>query len=351
VSGDAKIRVLLAEDSPSQRELMAWALADSGEFEVVGCAVNGMEAVEMTAALRPDIVLMDCHMPVLDGIGATREIMRRCPVPILVASASFAPTDVHPGLEAVREGALAIVPKLPGVSSANFDAVARELFLTLRLMSEVKVVRRLPPRARREVGARTEVSGRIRIVALGASTGGPPVILEILRGLGSNFSAPVLVVQHMANGFTRGFASWLARGSGLPVEIASDATLALPGHVYVGPEGCHLGINRQGRLTLSDDPPKNGFRPSVSHLFHAVAEAFGPCALAVLLTGMGDDGAEGLADVARYGGITVAQDRETSVVFGMPAAALKLGAAQRLLAPADMAQFIQTQMARKSLST
>ncbi|MFG1359944.1 chemotaxis protein CheB [Xanthobacter pseudotagetidis] len=351
MSAQAKIRVLLAEDSPSQREVLAWALGQSGEFEVVGRAVNGAEAVEMAATLRPDIVLMDCHMPVLDGIGATREIMRRCPVPILVASASFEPTDVHPGLEAVRQGALAIVPKLPGVDSADFDAVARELFLSLRLMSEVKVVRRVPPRGRREPGIRAEVAGRVRMVALGASTGGPPVILEILRGLGPNLSAPVLVVQHMANGFTGGFASWLARGSGLPVEIAGDAVLALPGHVYVGPEGRHLGIDRHGRLALSDGPPENGFRPSVSHLFHAAALAFGPCALAVLLTGMGEDGAEGLAHVARCGGITVAQDKETSVVFGMPAAALRLGAAQRLLAPADIAQFIQTQLARKSLPT
>lgn len=351
MSAQAKIRVLFAEDSPSQGELLAWALGQSGEFEVVGRAVNGAEAVEMTATLRPDIVLMDCHMPVLDGIGATREIMRRCPVPILVASASFEPTDVHPGLEAVREGALAIVPKLPGVDSADFDAVARELFLSLRLMSEVKVVRRVPPRGRREPGIRAEVSGRIRMVALGASTGGPPVILEILRGLAPNLSAPVLIVQHMANGFTGGFASWLARGCGLPVEIASDAALALPGHVYVGPEGRHLGIDRHGRLALSDAPPENGFRPSVSHLFRAAAQAFGPCALAVLLTGMGEDGAEGLAHVARCGGITVAQDKETSVVFGMPAAALRLGAAQRLLAPADIAQFILTQLARKSLPT
>lgn len=351
MSDGAKIRVLLAEDSPSQREVLAWALGQSGEFDLVGCAVNGAEAVAMVSELRPDIVLMDCHMPVMDGIEATREIMRHCPVPILVASASFEPTDVHPGLEAVREGALAIVPKLPDLDSADFDAVARELFLSLRLMSEVKVVRRVPPRGRGEPGTHTGTAGRIRLVALGASTGGPPVILEILRGISSNLSAPVLVVQHMANGFTSGFASWLARGSGLPVEIASDATLALPGHVYVGPDGRHLGIDRRGRLVLGDGPPENGFRPSVSHLFRATAQAFGPCALAVLLTGMGEDGAEGLADVGRCGGITVAQDKESSVVFGMPAAAQKLGAAQRLLAPAEIAQFILTQLARKSLST
>lgn len=351
MSAGARIRVLVAEDSPSQREALVWTLGRNADFEVVGSAANGAEAVAMAAALQPDIVVLDCHMPVMDGVAATREIMRRSPMPIVVASASFEPMDVHPGLEALREGALAIVPKLPDVGSAAFDAVARELYLSLRLMSEVKVVRRLPPRPPRDAGARVPAARRVRVVALGASTGGPPVILEILRGLGGDVAAPVLIVQHMARGFIGGFASWLGRGSGLPVEIAVDAAPAKPGHAYVAPDDRHLGIDRQGCLVLCAAPPENGFRPSVSHLFRSAGDAFGAAALCVLLTGMGEDGAEGLAHVARCGGITVAQDKETSVVFGMPAAAVRLGAAQRLLAPAEIVHFILAQLAGKSLPT
>lgn len=350
MSPPAPIRILIAEDSPSQRELVTWALGQMPGLEVVGCAVNGAEAVEMVARLAPDIVLMDCHMPVMDGIAATREIMCRCPVPIVVASASFEPSDVHPGLDALREGALAIVPKLPAPQSPDFEAVARELALSLRLMSEVKVVRRLPPRRGQTRPPPARPGRGIQVVAIGASTGGPPVIREILQGLGQAISAPTLIVQHMAAGFTGGFVSWLARNCQMPVELAAANAPAKPGHVYVGPEGRHLGIDRRGRLVLETGPPENGFCPSVSRLFRSVGDAFGTSALAVLLTGMGEDGAEGMAHVARCGGITVAQDRETSVVFGMPGAAVQLGAAQQVLAPPEIAPFILAQLVHKSLA-
>ncbi|MEP9355923.1 chemotaxis-specific protein-glutamate methyltransferase CheB [Xanthobacter sp. KR7-65] len=344
----ARIRVLLAEDSPSQRETLAFAITSGSELELAGVASNGAEAVEKVEQLKPDIVLMDCHMPVLDGIAATRAIMWRCPVPVVMASASFGPSDVHPGLEALREGALAIVPKPPDPAHPDFDRVAAELRLSLRLMSEVRVVRRTPPRQNRATVAR-RAAGRVRVVAIGASTGGPPVILEILRGLDPRIEAPILVVQHIAPGFTAGFASWLARSCGLPVEVAAANAPAQAGHVYVAPEGSHLGIDRRGRIVLDDGPAENGFKPSVSHLFRSAADSFGSAALAVLLTGMGEDGAEGLAHISRCGGISVAQDKDTSVVFGMPAAALRLGAVQRMLAPPDIAPFILGQLARKSL--
>ncbi|ADH89290.1 response regulator receiver modulated CheB methylesterase [Ancylobacter novellus DSM 506] len=356
-----KIRVLLAEDSRSQREAISWVIGNAPYLELVGEAANGAEAVDMVEQLQPDIVLMDCHMPVMDGIEATRVIMGRCPVPIVVTSATFDVNDVHPGLEALHEGALAIVPKPLDPAAENFDRLAEELCLTLKLMADVKVVRRLPPRRSaanprppRETAERpadrpapVREAREIRIVAVGASTGGPPVVLDILRRLGPRLDVPMLLVQHMSPGFIVGFASWLTRGSGLPVEVAAANVVAAPGRVYVAPEGHHLGIDRRGRLTLDDGPPENGFRPSVSCLFRSVADAFGREALAILLTGMGQDGAEGLAYVGQKGGVTAAQDKDSSVVFGMPAAAIRMGAAQRVLAPPDIAKFVVAQLARR----
>ncbi len=342
-----EIQVLIVDDSPSQRAIAAWVIARSPGFALAGEAANGAEAVELALARRPDIVLMDCHMPVMNGTEATRAIMHRCPVPIVVASASFEHSDVHPGLEALREGALAIVPKLPDPASPGFEAAVADLLLSLRLMSEVRVVRRTPPRT----GARPAVPAArpVRVVAMGASTGGPPALMEILKGLGPDLPAPVLIVQHMATGFTPGFADWLRRGCGMPVALARADVPARPGHVYVGPDGQHLGINRRGAITLTDGPAENGFRPAVSSLFRSVGDAFGAAALAVLLTGMGEDGALGLAHVARQGGLTVIQDRETSVVFGMPGAALRLGAAQHILPLPEIAGFIRDQIGRKTL--
>lgn len=365
MNGLRKIRVLLAEDSRSQREAISWVIGNAPYLALVGEAANGAEAVEMVEQLKPDIVLMDCHMPVMDGIEATRVIMGRCPVPIVVTSATFDANDVHPGLEALHEGALAIVPKPLDPAAENFDRLAEELRLTLKLMADVKVVRRLPPRrapapprppqetAERPADqpvdrpAPMREAREIKIIAVGASTGGPPVVLDILRRLGPKLDVPMLLVQHMSPGFIVGFASWLTRGSGLPVEVAAADVVAAPGRVYVAPEGHHLGIDRRGRLTLDDGPPENGFRPSVSCLFRSVADAFGREALAILLTGMGQDGADGLAYLGQKGGVTAVQDKESSVVFGMPAAAIRMGAAQRVLAPPDIAKFVLAQLARR----
>lgn len=347
MSQSPETRVLLVEDSPSQRALAARVIRHAPGFELAGEATNGTEAIRQIEALQPDIVLMDCHMPVMDGVAATRAIMHRCPVPIVVSSSTYESQDVHPGLEALREGALAIVPKLPDPASASFDAVAAELLLSLRLMAEVRVVRRMTPRVPAEAAHAGAPEGAIRIIALGASTGGPPAIREVLKGIGPDIAAPVLVVQHMTAGFLPGFRSWLERSSGLPVEIATPALPARPGHVYLAPEGRHLGLDRIGRIHLSDAPPENGFRPSVSALFRSVADAAGPGVLAVLLTGIGEDGAAGLAHVASRGGLTVIQDRETAAAYGMPGAALRIGAAQRVLAPADIARFILGQLVRK----
>lgn len=355
-----EVRVLLVEDSRSQRETLAWVIRNAPGLTLVGEAENGAQAVDMVAQLAPDVVLMDCHMPVMDGIAATREIMSRYPTPIIVTSATYETTDVHPGMEALREGALAIAPKPLDPTSDDFDKMAEELRLTLRLLADVKVARLnsagsptespIPPLPRPSLPV-YRPRRDVQIIVIGASTGGPPVLLDILRRIRPELDVPVVLVQHICAGFTAGFAGWLSRSAGLPVEIARAGAPAKPGCVYVAPENCHLGMNASARFVLDEGPPEDGFRPSVSHLFRSTAAAFGPNALAILLTGMGQDGAEGMSCIAREGGATVVQDRQSSVVFGMPNAAIQRGAAQRILPPRDIARFVLTQLAARRVTS
>lgn len=351
-----EIRVLLVEDSRAQRETLAWIIANRPTLKLAGEALNGAQAVEMVAELLPDIVLMDCHMPVLDGIAATREIMARHPVPIIMTSATSDNQDVHPGLEALRYGALAVIPKPLDPTDADFDRLREEMCLTLEMLADVRVAPTVaaPPASHAPPGPRREAPRtreELRLVAIGASTGGPPVILQILREIGASADVPVVIVQHMCAGFVAGFASWLGRSTGRAVEIARAGDLPLGGHAYVASEHGHLALDSDGRFLVEDGPPENGFRPSISHLFRSVAQVHGPHALGVLLTGMGQDGAEGLAAILRHGGLTVVQDKESSVVFGMPGTAIRIGAAQRVLSPAAIGRFILAQLATRRVPT
>jgi two-component system chemotaxis response regulator CheB len=343
------IRLLLVEDSAVQREFLRYILEETGEFDIVDTAADGEEAVEKAARLHPDIILMDCHMPKLDGIGATRRIMEETPTPIVLASASPGAIDAQYTFEAIKLGALAVVNKPPGLDAPDFDQVAGQLVRTVRLMSEVKVVRRTPPRAPRQASSRaalpvataTTATNGIRVVAIVGSTGAPGVIADILTSIGPNPRAAVLIVQHMADGFVEGFALWLTARTGIPVAIATNGISAEPGHAYLAPDGLHLGIDAGGVLRLSADEPDDGFRPSGTHLFRAVARAFGPKALGIILTGMGQDGVAGLLELRRAGGITAAQNEESCVVFGMPHEAIDAGAAVHVLAPDELGALIR----------
>ncbi len=342
------IRLLLVEDSALQREFISFELEESGEVDIVGTAVDGEDGVDQERQLRPDIILMDCQMPKLDGVGATRVIMETIPTPIVLMTAS--PVESEFTFDAIKNGALAVVSKPPAFGSPTFDRVAGQLVRTVRLMSEVKVVRRWPARPRLHppsapaeppkpamaAGAQTGV----HVVALVGSTGAPGVIAEILTSVGGASSARFLIVQHMSEGFIAGFAPWLTTRTGISVKIAQEGVLTQAGHGYIAPDGMHMGIDAHGRIVLSTDPEDNGFRPSGNYLLKSVARAFGPRAMGVLLTGMGRDGAAGLLELQRAGGMTVAQNEETCVVFGMPGEAVRLGAAAHVLPPDEIARVI-----------
>ncbi len=353
------IRVLVVEDSPTVREFLIQTLCSDPAIEVVGTAETGEEALEAVERFRPDIITMDIHMPRMNGFDATRRIMETHPTPIVIVSGAADATDTAKAFRAIESGALAVLSKPTGVGHPEYQQSAAELVRTVKLMSEVKVVRRWPRNRLAEVVPETSLCKGIRlqttqsqprIVAIGASTGGPPVLQTILAALPRNFPIPVLIVQHIAAGFTRGLVEWLAQTSSLPVHVPAHGQSVLPGQVYVAPDGLHMAVGADGHIQLRSDEPDNGLRPSVACLFRSVAKAYGPSAVGVLLTGMGKDGAWELKLMKEQGAVTIAQDRETSVVHGMPGEAIRLGGATYVLPP-EKIRVALASLATKTMET
>jgi two-component system chemotaxis response regulator CheB len=339
------IRVLVADDSEVARDLIAFLLNVDPAIEVVGTASNGEMAVEMASRLKPDVITMDIHMPRLNGYEATRRIMETCPTRIVMVTASALPFEVAETFKALEAGALTVVGRPLGPGHAEFDVSARELRQTVKLMSEVSVVRRWEkskaPAAADAPPVHCNGTVPIRLVAIGASTGGPLVLETLLSQLPAGFAAPIAIVQHMSAGFTEGFANWLGETSGFPVELARHGTQMRNGQAYVAPDNYHMCVNDDGMIVLVDAPPENNLRPAVSYLFRSVNKAFGSQAVGVLLTGMGCDGAAELKAMREAGAITIAQDKHSSVVNGMPGAAVELGAVQHVLAPDEIAALLR----------
>jgi two-component system chemotaxis response regulator CheB len=336
------IRVLLAEDSAVTRAYLTYLLSEDDAIEVVGAAKDGQEAVDMAASLRPDVILMDVHMPILDGYEAARKIMESTPTPIVMATASSSRSETRGGFAALEAGALKLLAKPPALWEEGHDEAASELLRTLKLMSEVKVVRRRPIN-----GTAQHPSERFprprdpRVVAIGASTGGPQALVEILDGLPQPLGIPVLLVQHITDGFIDGFVSWLGTRTAMEVVVAGHGAQLRPGVVYVAGGGRHMTVTRDGRISLERGPAVNGFTPSISRLFDSVAVACGREAVGILLTGMGRDGADGLRRMRDAGALTIAQDEASSVIFGMPGEAVRLKAACEVLAPRAIAEALQ----------
>jgi two-component system chemotaxis response regulator CheB len=348
------IEVLVVEDSRVIRDYLVYVLESDPGLKVIGTADSGEAALALLEQRRPDVVLMDIHLPGIDGFETTRRIMCTKPLPIVVCTASTHFDQVHTAMRALEAGALAVMRKPKGLADPDAEVEAAAIVDTLKLMSEVKVVRRWnrPASAPTPVPfapappPREDAGIDAAVVAIGASTGGPPAVMQILSGLSPAFPAPILVVQHISTGFTAGFAEWLASSSGLPVHVAQGGQAPLPGHVYVADDDQHLRVGPRGELQVTRDEPHHGLRPSVGVLFRSVAERFGRRAVGVLLTGMGRDGAEELKLMADQGALTVAQDEESCVVFGMPAEAIKLGAARFVFPPHKIAELLVTAVRR-----
>jgi two-component system chemotaxis response regulator CheB len=341
------VKVLIVEDSPVQQALLAHILGSDPKVNVIGTAGDGVEALNFLEQHKPDVVTMDLNMPKMSGLEATRRIMETHPVPIVIVSANWDPQEVATTFRAIEAGALTGVEKPRGIGHKNFEATAQQLVQTVKLMSEVKVVRRWPhfqapspyPHTR-PLWELRRWNTDIKLVAIGASTGGPPVLQTILSNIPKNFSVPILVVQHIAPGFLLGLTEWLGHASGFPICVPAHGDPLLPSHVYLAPDGFHLGVMQGNRAALSQAQLENNLRPSVSYLFRSVADQLGPQAVGVLLTGMGRDGAAELRLMRDKGAFTIAQDKESSVVHGMPGEAIQLNAAMQILSPEKIAEIL-----------
>jgi two-component system chemotaxis response regulator CheB len=334
-------RVLVVDDSPASRRLLTHILGRDRDISVIGEATNGAEAVRMTARLSPDLVTMDVQMPVMDGFEATRRIMRETPTPILMISAVQA-DEVAWSFKAIEAGALTVLAKPSGPLSPQFEAQAGTLVRTVKELAQVKVVTRRPPRglAPPPVRPTDRPRAEVKVVAIGASTGGPAALAKVVGALPARFAVPVLVVQHIGGGFDRGLVEWLDSVGRVPVTLATQGQALEPGTVYVSSHDRHLGVSRAGRVLLNDAPPIGGHRPSATHLFHSVASAYGPGAIGVIMTGIGTDGCEGIRVLRQMGGTVIAQDRESCVVYGMPRAVVDAGLADHIVSLDSLAEVI-----------
>jgi two-component system chemotaxis response regulator CheB len=271
---------------------------------------------------------MDIEMPELDGFQATKRIMTETPTPIVIVS-GHVDGQVGVSMKALQAGALTLVSKPGGLGQASFEQAARELVDVVKAMAEVKVIRHHTIRAGRSSLTRARASS-IEAVAIAASTGGPVALRRLLQDLPGSFPAPILLVQHISSGFLDGYAQWLDGDCGLRVRIAAAGERLEAGTVYVAAEDRHLGV-RSGRAVLADEPPIGGFKPAGTFLFESVAKAYGARALGVILTGMGRDGVDGLRELKAAGGRVLAQDERSSVVYGMPKAAVTAGVVDEVL--------------------
>ncbi|MGH8187080.1 MAG: chemotaxis-specific protein-glutamate methyltransferase CheB, partial [Steroidobacteraceae bacterium] len=330
------IKVLVVDDTAVTRMLLVHLLESDPGIRVVGAVADGQAAVEFVQGEKPDVVLMDIHMPRLDGFEATRRIMETHPLPIVICSATTNPAEVATTFRLLEAGALACVAKPVSREHPDFESLTANLLQTVRLMSEVKVVRRWARYRTSAAVPRTDdsrVAAGVRLIGIGTSTGGPPVLQTILSSLPKEFPVPLLIVQHIARGFLPGLIEWLDQTAGLRVHLAAHGVRPLPGHAYIAPDDFHLGVDTTGRMILSHEEPENGLRPAVSYLFRSLAETCGPASIGVLLTGMGKDGARELKLLRDVGADTIAQDHATSIVHGMPGEAIALGAACHVLPP------------------
>jgi two-component system chemotaxis response regulator CheB len=344
-----RLRVLVVEDSLTVRRFLRDALQADPDIDVVAEAGDGKQAIHLCETLRPDVVTMDMMLPVMTGLGATEYIMAHCPTPILIVSSSLNRGEVFKTYEALAAGAIDVLDK-PNGREADGDW-ERRLTAAVKLIARVRPVTHLRGRLRPIVQTRqtpiawpeSRPSGRgpIEVMAIGASTGGPGAILEILRALPPKFSVPLIVVLHINEPFGAAFAGWLDGQTEFRVSYPVDGEIvaATAGRVTMAPPDFHLQV-RGGRLQLTRGPERHSCRPSVDVLFESLATEYGPAAAACLLTGMGRDGAAGLLEIRRAGGITVAQDEATSVVYGMPREAVLLGGAERVLPLAEIGPMI-----------
>lgn len=342
------MKVLIVEDSISISQIIRTILESDMEIQVAAVVVSGEDAISYIQNNKVDVITMDFNLAGMDGIIATREIMSTLPVPIIIMSSSFDPKNSKDVFRALEAGAIGVFDKPHSLGSDAFNKYASDLIRHVKLLSEVKVVTRRKPKYKNPLPGISRPSSaalnlkedKIKLIAIGSSTGGPQVLKEIFSKLDSNFPVPIVVVQHIAEHFTEPMAKWLNDQCHIEIKLAADNEILLPGKVYFAPDSKHLTVNHNLVAILNDSPPVHSSKPSVSKLFESVANNVASNAVGILLTGMGRDGATELKELKDAGAITIAQNKESCVVFGMPNEAIKQNGATYIYSPTEIINFL-----------
>ena len=353
-----KIKVLVVDDSVVSQRFYRYIIEGDSRFDLVHVASNGLEAIDAVVGYKPDVVSMDLNMPLMDGIKATRRIMESNPTPILVVSSLYNPSEQEMAIEVLGAGAVAIISKPHGPGHSRYSHDVRYYLSMLKSMSEVKVVRRRPKYHDKGVSLHTErgverphegLQAHVpsclnpddyQVLLIGASAGGPEGIKNMLMELTPAFPLPILIVQHIDPHFTDAYRLWLDSYSRIPVLLCGNNESLIPGRAYLAPGDKHMIIKEPGFATLSNAPAERGHRPSVGQLFRSAGMIYRGKVIAVMLSGMGADGAPEMKYLRDLGALTFAQDKASCLVNGMPGEAVKLGGVCYLLPPSDIARYI-----------
>lgn len=347
----AKIKVLVVDDSAFMRKVISDMLANSEEIEVVGTAKNGRDGIYKTKVLKPDVITLDVEMPVMDGLTALDELLQLTPAPKVIMLSSLTNNGGEATIRALETGAVDFVPKpTSSIIHFNVDDIKEDLIRkiknavysnTLHYTSYSYIA--AAAEDKKDTKPKDQSDKLNHIIAIGTSTGGPRALQEVIPLLPANLPAAVLIVQHMPPGFTKSLAVRLDGLSNINVKEAEDGDILKPGWAYIAPGDYHMMLTKKTgeyQISINHDPPMSGHRPSVNYMMNSVAECGHKNIIAVMMTGMGSDGSEGIAKIKAIGGRTIAQNEETCVVYGMPKAAVNTGAIDKIVPLYDIANAI-----------
>jgi len=342
---NSKIKVLIVEDSPVVAQILSEIINSDQDLSVIGMAKNGKEAVELVPELKPDIITMDIHMPVMDGYEAIKQIMAYHPTPIIVVTSSVLSGGTDKVFRVTSYGALDVINKdfLEITDTPESKKSIQNFIDKIKFLSKVKVITHILAKLERDKISNSLISktkNMQKIVGIVTSTGGPQALQYILQKLPHGLNFPILIVQHISDGFAEGLAEWLRNTSLMNVKIAEHNEKINNNNIYIAPTGFQMKVAKDGIIKLTDDPPYYGFKPSGSVLLESIANVYGENAVGVILTGMGSDGTLGIKAIKNKGGSTLAQDEKTSVVFSMPKVAIEMGVVDKIVSLENMAEEI-----------